>query len=102
MTVPVGWTGLYLAEASVSPAREDKMICYQIELASHLDASWSDWFEAVSLTHLPNGSTWLTFDLPDQAALLGLLLRLHSLRLELICLRRVERQSVMLNVRRYF
>jgi hypothetical protein len=66
--------------------KEKSMTRYQIELSGHLDASWGDWFEAVTLIHLPDGSTCLTIELPDQSALLGLLLRFHGLGLELVSL----------------
>jgi len=62
---------------------------YQIELATHLDFPWQDWFGALTLTHQPDGTTYLTVSLPDQSALFGLLLRIHGLGLEIINLRRV-------------
>lgn len=66
------------------------MIRYHIILAGHLDLSWGDWFDTTALTHLPDGSTRLIIELPDQSALFGLLLRLHSLGLELVSLNRTK------------
>ena len=63
---------------------------YQIKLEDHLDLPWGDWFEAVSLTHQPDGTTCLRVSLPDQSALVSLLLRIHSLGLEIIDLKRHE------------
>ena len=61
---------------------------YQIKLATHLDLPWQDWFEALTLSHELDGNTRLTVVLPDQSALIGLLLRIHNLGLEIICLSR--------------
>lgn len=72
------------------------MIRYQIELTGHLDFSWGDWFDVVTQTHLPDGRTRLIFELPDQSALLGLLLRLHSLGLELVNLRRAKVEEILI------
>lgn len=61
---------------------------YQIELANHLDLPWQDMFEALTLSHQPDGNTRLIVALPDQSALIGLLLRIHNLGLEIINLNR--------------
>jgi len=61
---------------------------YQIELDTYLDLPWQDWFDAMNLNHLPDGNTRLTVSLPDQSAMLGLLLRIHNLGVEIISLAR--------------
>lgn len=62
---------------------------YQIELYGYVDHSWGDWFKTADLCHLPDARTRMIFELPDQSALLGLLLRLHGLGLELLSLERL-------------
>jgi hypothetical protein len=57
---------------------------YQIMLKGHLDLHWSDWFAGLKITHLEGEQTLLSGDLPDQAALHGLLEHIRDLNLTLI------------------
>jgi hypothetical protein len=61
---------------------------YQIKIKGHLDQRWSDWFAALTLTHLEGDETLLSGSLPDQAALHGLLERVRDLNLTLISVTR--------------
>ena len=63
---------------------------YEIRIKGHLDQSWADWFEGLSIMHQPNGDSLLTMRLSDQAALHGLLSRLRDLGVELISVNPVE------------
>ena len=72
----------------------DQPATYQIKAPGHLDESWSDWAEGMTIT-LEAGDddlpiTTLTGVVADQAALQGLLRRLYSLGLPLISVNWVE------------
>jgi hypothetical protein len=57
---------------------------YEIKIKGHLDPYWSDWFSGLELTHLEGEETLISGQLPDQAALHGLLERIRDLNLTLI------------------
>jgi len=63
---------------------------YEIRLKGHLDESWADWFDGMTIRHEDNGETLLTGSLPDQAALHGILNRLRDLGIQLISVNPVE------------
>ncbi len=57
---------------------------YQIRVKGNLDAKWADWFEGLVMAPRGNGETQLTGAVVDQAALQGVLAKLHSLGLPLL------------------
>jgi hypothetical protein len=61
---------------------------YEIKIRGHLDQRWSDWLAGLKLTHLEGDETILSGQLPDQAALHGLLERIRDLNLTLISVSR--------------
>ena len=63
---------------------------YQIRVKGHLDHSWSEWFEGLSMTHEEDGTTVLTGPLADQPALHGLLIKIRDLGLPLVSVNRIE------------
>jgi hypothetical protein len=67
---------------------------YVIEVQGWLDESWSDWFDGMDVVPQVSAEgktiTKLTGGVIDQAALLGLLRRLHNLHLRLLSVNRVE------------
>lgn len=69
-------------------------IFYQIKIKGHLDQQWSGWFDNLTITHQSNGETLLSGPVVDQAALYGLLLKIHNLNLTLLSLDRVEGDQV--------
>ncbi len=68
---------------------------YQIEVEGHLDERWSEWLGEFEIAHTEadGGATILTGELPDQAALYGLLGKMRDLGLVLLSMKRIEKQS---------
>lgn len=61
---------------------------YEIRVKGHLDPCWAEWFAGLELAHLEGEVTLLAGELPDQAALHGLLERIRDLNLTLIAVTR--------------
>ncbi len=67
----------------------DKPCVYEIRIEGHLADHWSDWFEGLAIHIDPNGETTLIGRLTDQAALFGVLAKIHNLNLTLISVNRI-------------
>lgn len=63
---------------------------YEIRLTGHLDAHWTAWFDGLTLSSGSNGTTVISGQVVDQAALHGLLQRVRDLGLPLVSVRRVD------------
>ena len=57
---------------------------YHIRVKGILDPKWSDWFEGFVMTSRDNGETLLSGPVMDQAALYGVLGKIHNLGLPLL------------------
>jgi hypothetical protein len=57
---------------------------YEIRVKGQLDPRWSEWFDGMAIRHEPNGETTLYGPVADQAALFGLLIKMHNLNLPLV------------------
>ena len=62
---------------------------YHIRIDAHLDASWSAWFDGLTITQHDDGTSSLVGELVDQAALYGLLGRLRDLGASLLSVQRL-------------
>jgi haloalkane dehalogenase len=56
----------------------------EIKIKGTLKPDWSDWLEGLTVSYQANGATVLSGQIADQAALLGLLNRIHGLNLRLL------------------
>ncbi len=56
---------------------------YEIRIEGHLDPSWSEWLEGMTIQPLESGETLLCGLLADQTALHGLLNRIRDMNLAL-------------------
>jgi hypothetical protein len=63
-------------------------VIYEIHIEGQLNPGWSDWLDGMTITLLGGNETLLTGLLADQAALLGLLMKLHNFGLLLLSVKR--------------
>jgi len=63
---------------------------YEIRLTGHLDSRWAAWFDGLTIRHESDGTTVIGGQVPDQAALHGLLQRVRDLGLPLVSVTQVE------------
>lgn len=63
---------------------------YEIRVRDHLTTGWADWFDAMDLRYEANGEMVLVGQLPDQAALHGVLTKIRDLGLTLIAVNRID------------
>ncbi len=64
---------------------------YIIRVQGHIDGSWAQWFVSpLSITHDVDGTSFLVGIVIDQAALYGILAKIHDLGLTLLSLYRKE------------
>jgi len=62
---------------------------YEIRVQGHIGQAWSRWFDDLTVEELDDGSTRLRGDLPDQAALHGLLNKIRDLGMTLLSVQRL-------------
>ena len=63
---------------------------YKIRVEGHLTDRWTDWFDGLAIRHDAVGETILRGTFVDQAALYGVLVKVHSLNLTLISVIRLQ------------
>lgn len=67
----------------------DTPFVYEIHVEGHLSDHWAAWFDGLAVQNGPNGETILTGRLSDQAALYGVLAKIHNLNLVLVSVARL-------------
>jgi hypothetical protein len=72
----------------------DKPRRYEIRISGHLADRWSDWFEGLAIRNDLSGETILSGTLVDQAALFGLLSKIHALNLTLISMNSLSQHEL--------
>ena len=65
---------------------------YRIQLRGLVDQTWSAWFDNLTISHEPDGTTTLEGPLVDQAALYGVIDRARDLGLMLLAVTHIESQ----------
>lgn len=62
----------------------------EIRVEGQLSEKWSDWFENLEMRPLENGEMTISGAIPDQAALMGILNKLHRLNLTILSVNSVS------------
>jgi hypothetical protein len=75
------------ADATLSEIGDQ--VRYQIRIQGHLDSTWSEWFDGLTIVNLADGVTMLEGDLVDQPALHGVLHKIRDLGLPLLAVVKV-------------
>jgi hypothetical protein len=78
------------ADREASADDQDSPVHYRIRVKGHLDARWTAWFDALSLTHDSDGTTTIHGPVVDQAALHGVLQRLRDVAVPLLSVTQVD------------
>jgi hypothetical protein len=65
---------------------------YAIRIAGNLDELDFEWFGALSISNQENGAALLSGSIPDQAALLRVLLRLNDLGLTILSVKAIKQR----------
>jgi hypothetical protein len=79
-----------IARKTALCAERGAVAIYDIRIAGHLDTNWAEWFDGLTITNLDNGTTQLSGDLVDQAALHGTLNKVRDLNLTLVSVTSLE------------
>lgn len=66
---------------------------YEIRVEGHLTDRWADWFDGFTIHLEENEETTLIGNVIDQAALFGVLTKIHNLNLVLISVYRKSSQN---------
>ena len=65
------------------------MTVYEFRVQGHLDQRWSAWFDGLAISYEGEDITLLRGHLVDEAALHGILIKVHDLTLLLLAVSRV-------------
>ncbi len=63
---------------------------YEIRIQGHLEPRWASWFDGLTLTQDPDGTTVIRGEVADQAALHGLIQKVRDLGLPLVSVTHVD------------
>jgi len=63
---------------------------FEIHVKGHLSSEWSDWLEGMEVRLLDNGEMILFGTIVDQAALMGILNKVHRLNLTILSVKAID------------
>ncbi|HEX5015288.1 MAG TPA: hypothetical protein VFV72_14140 [Candidatus Limnocylindrales bacterium] len=73
-----------------TPTDRSDEAAYEIRISGMLGSRWAGWFDGLTVRDGGDGTTVITGLVADQAALFGLLQRVHGLGLPLISVARID------------
>jgi hypothetical protein len=73
--------------------RKEGSVYYEIRVKGLLDPAWSEWFEELTITPLPQGETQISGWITDESALHGILVRIRNLNLALLSVKRFDERG---------
>lgn len=71
----------------------DRPYHYEIRVEGHLTDRWTGWFEGLAIQNESEDETTLSGILCDQAALFGILSKIHALNLTLVSVNRLPHHT---------
>ena len=74
------------SQPEASTVGHDQVRDYEVRIAGHLAARWSAWFDGLTITTEPDGTTAIRGPVVDQAALHGLIQKVRDVGIPLISL----------------
>jgi hypothetical protein len=74
------------------PRRRRSIQGYVIRTAGQLECNPAEWYADLTIANLENGDALLTGAIPDQAALMRILLRLHDRGISILSVKAVRRR----------
>ncbi len=80
-------------ESDIPEEKQASKLCccfMEIRVKGQLSDEWSDWFGNLEMRRLENGEMTLSGAIPDQAALMGILNKLHRLNLTIVSVNSVN------------
>jgi len=69
--------------------QESPLPHYRITILGHLPPRWAERFEGIEIQNEPDGTTTLMANLPDQAALYGLIIKCRDMGLTLLAIKKI-------------
>jgi hypothetical protein len=80
------------ADLNTAPSPAGERV-YEIHIKGQLNSHWSEWLEGLEVQLAENGEMILFGPMVDQAALMGVLLKLNRLNLTLLSINEVKRKE---------
>jgi hypothetical protein len=74
----------------MSTGQDQEPGLYEIRIRGRLESRWAAWFDGMTLTRGPDGTTCIRGPVVDQAALYGLLATLRDTGLPLVSIAQIE------------
>ena len=71
----------------------ERPIFYRIRVKGHLDDTWADWFDGLTISNQEDGQALISGHLQDQASLHGVLNRISNLGLTLVSVNAVPEEG---------